>query len=177
MDNMGEDNIMVKKFFLCLFLTISLVACAPQNKIFVQESEDTYTAKEYCENVLRCLEEKDEQGLKNMFCEKITLNSSTLDDEIEKAMTFFDGNIESYQNPLYPSNKSIREGICTEYSVSPSIHKIQTDLGKEYDIKFYCNIIDTEHSDRVGISEIVISCNGTKEVKVGDFYIVNPEYR
>lgn len=171
--SVGEKNIMSKRIFaalICVMFAFMLCSCnyrrIPEHKPPV----------ECCNEILRCLEEKDNEGLKKLFCPKIISGSSALNDEIDNAMKFFNGKVLSHANPLFPSSEEIRDGEWVWYSYSPSIHKIKTDKNKIYDIKFYYIIACADEPERIGISKILITDENGEKCKIGDFYYVNPEY-
>lgn len=162
---------------LAFFTIIYFIGCAKVTPPIYEELQIYEEPQKYCEEILSCLEKKDEKSLKSMFCQTIIFNSSTLDDEIKNAINFFDGDIISYQNPLYPSTESFRDGKLVEYSVSPSIHDIKTSSNNIYNIKFYFKVVSIDNPDKLGISEILITDEDGNECQIGDFYIVNPEYK
>lgn len=153
---------------LSIFVSI-LCGCSQISK------EPAQKAKQSCDDVLRFLESKDTVNLKSLFCEKIQEDYVQLDDDIEKAMNFFQGEILSYDHPLYGESESIRDGEYYKYSVSPSIHEIKTDSNRKYHIIYYYNIINKDYPESIGISEIMITAENGETCKIGEYYIVNPD--
>lgn len=129
-------------------------------------------SKETMNQVLNYLNNDDAEGLKGMFCEKIKVRDS-LDDEINQAMEFFDGKIDSYDDLTTPNTEVIEKGRQVEVEISPSIN-VTTTTGQTYDIIIYMFLVNVEDEEKVGISEINIKCSDGKEITIGNYYIVNP---
>ncbi|WP_028511062.1 DUF5104 domain-containing protein [Ruminococcus sp. NK3A76] len=84
---------------LIIIMAAILTACS------VNTSEDSSkTAQEYAqekqEEILKCFEDGDKQGIKKMMCKYATDNDSELDKEIEEAFSFIDGKIKATQRPV-----------------------------------------------------------------------------
>ena len=95
-------------------------------------------------------------------------------------MVFFEGKTESYD-----TNRSISDsdgryyegGKIVEISTSGSIRDVITDQDKYYRIKFYNYLVLDEDPTREGLSEITIYSEEGYSRVIGDFYLVNPEYK
>ena len=175
---------MAKKLFVIMFLSIivlNLSSCVFIPLFDNSDEENVFTVKTQmkndCKEIIRCLEEKDSDTLKNMFCEKLLNNYENIDEDIEQAMVFFQGNITSYGNVLYGDSDSIRNGEYVLFTVSPHIKELKTDADKEYRIKYYQDLINVENPDRIGVSYIKITDETDNICEIGDFYLVNPEYK
>jgi hypothetical protein len=129
------------------------------------------------EEVLRCLDEDNAEELKSMFCPKILNEVTDLDDQIKNAMEFYDGKTISHGNILGTSGRSVRGGEIIISDANPYICDIITDANKKYNIKIDSYTIYAEDVSRVGISEILIRTSDGLECKIGDVYLVNPEYK
>ena len=149
---------------LILFLIISVSGCVPSGYV----SEDLESYKQARE-ILRCLDEEDVEGLKNLFCEKVA-STHDLDKEIAEAMEFYQGKHESYSNILEGGGSSIRDGEYLDYHLGYWITDIETDKKKVYDIDTHSYLIYKEDTDFVGITYItIIDREADKQVDIGEY--------
>ncbi len=160
----------MKKYILLLICVISLFCGCGMT---IKES-DRYI---YSTEILRCFDEKDTKGLKDMFCPKVLENIDNLDVQIENAMEFYEGKMISHGTITGGEGESVRDGIVTEKRISPRINDIETSAGEKYEILFYVWIICDEGEKRVGISEITITNETGEKCVIGDYYLVNPEMK
>lgn len=158
-----------------ILLFILLIIIAIQSGCSLVSNDSVMKARKSSNDVLAFLESKDTDKLRSLFCDKIHADYLELDEDIETAMMFFQGNILSHDNPLYNESESIRNGEYVKYSVSPSIHEIKTDAGKTYHIIYYYTVVNTDYPESVGISEIMIKDENGETCKIGDYHLVNPE--
>lgn len=161
-----------KKFFriilVCAVFSLTLGGC--------NTLSGNISPTDCCNEIIRCLEEKDKESLKNIFCSKTLSGYSDLNDEIDKAMNFFEGQAVSYDNFQYPSGSKKENGKWVEYDFSPYMNNIKTDKNKTYNIKFYLITVYEAEPERVGVSEISITDENGEKCLIGDYYYVNPEY-
>jgi len=123
-----------------------------------------------------CIKNKNTKELKEMFCEKLLSNYDDIDSDINNFLEFIDGNIVSYNGPEYAEEGAKDNGIWTKYWVEPYTRNIKTDHNKEYLMIYYHVIVYDEEPERVGISEIKIREENSKEIcKIGDVYLVDTE--
>ena len=94
---------MAKKIFIIMVLSIivlNLSSCIFIPLFDNSDEQNVFTVKAQmkndCKEIIRCLEEKDSDTLKSMFCEKLLDNYENIDEDIEQAMDFFQENITSY---------------------------------------------------------------------------------
>lgn len=174
---------MAKKIFIIMVLSIivlNLSSCIFIPSIDNSDEQNVFTVKAQmkndCKEIIRCLEEKDSDTLKSMFCKKLLNNYENIDEDIEQAMNFFQGNITSYGNVLYGDDDSFINGECVKFIASPSIDSITTDTGKEYTVIYNEHIIDAENPEKIGISYIEIIDENNDSCQIGDFYTVNPDH-
>lgn len=121
------------------------------------------------EELLQYLNDKDEKGLKSMFCNS-TKSSTNFDNQIEEVMDFFEGEITTEDPEIITSSGgSVRGGKTKKIHISPHITNVETDAGKSYDIKFYSYLVNTEYEDKVGISKLLIKSEDGKECVVGEY--------
>ncbi|MDD3137764.1 MAG: DUF5104 domain-containing protein [Lachnospiraceae bacterium] len=115
------------------------------------------------------LSDEDAESLKAMFCEK-TQSTDNFDEQIKTAMDFFDGEIISWnENIGGGEQKSTRKWKTVMHDISPYITDIKTDTGKTYEILFYDYLVNAEHEDFVGISELDITADDGSKCVVGEF--------
>lgn len=159
----------ILKCSLCLILSVLFFTSCNS----IQTNENSYDC---CVEIIRCLEENDVAGLKKLFCPKILSGYSGLDDEINEAMNFFEGQVISHDNFQHPCSSQKEKGKWVRYEYSPYMNNIKTDKNKTYNIKFYLITIWENDVDRVGISEINITDENGEKCFIGDYYYANPEY-
>ncbi|MDD3137762.1 MAG: DUF5104 domain-containing protein [Lachnospiraceae bacterium] len=116
------------------------------------------------------LSDGDAESFKAMFCEK-TQSTDNFDEQIQMAMDFFDGKIISWDDMILSGGEeeSTRKGKTVIRYISPQINDIKTDTGKTYEILFYGYLVNAEHEDYVGISELHITADDGSECVVGEF--------
>ena len=132
-------------------------------------------SKEHMKQVLDYLSNDDTEGLKDMFCEEIKSSDKIdLDEQLDEAMKFFDGKVESYDDFTRPNIEKVEGGGQKEVSIMPSA-TVKTDTGKSYKVRFNAYIVYKEDKEKVGISDIHITTSDEKGLTVGDYDIVNPE--
>jgi len=129
-------------------------------------------SKETIKQIVDHLSNDDTEGLKGMFCEKIKISDS-LDDELNQAMEFFEGKIDSYDDLTTPNREKIEDGRQVEVRISPSIN-VTTTTGQTYEIRLNSCLVNVEDEEKVGISEIHMKRSDGKEINIGNYYIVNP---
>lgn len=114
-------------------------------------------------DILYCFDNRDDEGLKRLFCEAISKDS--LNSQIETAFDIYDGKSVSYSSISTPSQKSIRNGETALLQINPLIRHIETDTGMEYAIKFYTYRINKKNPEKVGVYFISLyTYNDNKEM-------------
>jgi len=164
----------MKRYFLTLItiiLTIvMLIGCEKSDYI----NTKVYNNEKITE-ILRCLDEKDVEGLKKLFCNKIK-DTDIFNQQILDAFVFFRGKTVSFpRNSVTGAAKTIKDGKTIKFRISPYIPEIKTDEKHNYTIRYYCYIINKNDKDIEGISEITIISEDGNECSIGDYYLVNPE--
>ena len=154
-------------FFFVLLFILLIVSC---------DDNSNDVSKEKSNELLSYLENNNAEGIKSMFCE-IIRSTGQLDEQIEVALEFFEGEIISYDDLIRTTNRSqSRErGIITLLSIRPYIKNVETTTDKVYEIWFNADIINVDNESRVGISELRIKDANNNECVIGDFYLVYPE--
>ena len=124
--------------------------------------------KELCEDVLKYLENGDNEELKKMFCNK-TLANENIDEQIQEAIDFFKGKIISYDLNIGSCGESFKDGKREYLTLSPYIENIETDKNIKYKIRFYTYIVCAEDSDKVGLSKISVESDSGEECIIGEY--------
>jgi len=130
------------------------------------------------EKIFDYLNTNDFYGIRNMFCE-IVQSTEELDEQIQKVLEFFDGEIISYNKFSSTTNRSrsIRNGVVTELDIFTELREIKTNMGKTYEIWFSAYLINLGYASTIGLSELHIRDDTGEERKIGDYYLVNNEWR
>lgn len=115
--------------------------------------------------IIRCFKEKDTEGLKSMFCSKIS-NSHDLDSEISAAMDFMEGEIESYEISAGTGwSYDVDSGEWTRESIKPHIN-IETSVGKKYRVPYGYVLINRDNPDHEGMFFMKIIDTESEEERV-----------
>ena len=124
-------------------------------------------ANEQAEIILDCLKTGNSEKLEALFCKNVS-SSHDLKTEIAEAIEFIDGNIidDGSWFGLSSADKSVDNGKTTKLNIRPGMHKVKTDTGKEYNIRFVNYLIYEEDPDNVGITYITIR-KGNDSITVG----------
>ena len=113
-------------------------------------------ANEIGNKILKCLKEKDKQGLNDLFCEKIK-NTIYLNDEIDYIFNYIDIlgdiNIEDSIWNVPVSHGSFNEGQSIEYVSCKYDKRIFTN-DKEYELRFTAYKIFRKHKEFEGVLNI-----------------------
>lgn len=162
--------------FLIIFFIISISGCVfNSDERTISSIKDT--ARDVNERMLHAIEYKNADELKELFSEKLIEADKNLDEEIEAAFDFFQGNITSRRAVLFDEEGAKDDGVWTRYFVYGDNHNILTDDNKEYIIITSHVVIYDAEPDRVGLAKIIIKDPDGNRCKIGDFYLVNPELK
>lgn len=174
---MLKIKLLLKKRIVFILIVITTCAsCSLFGNTYISTSKEQ---RIIAEEILNYVSQDDTESLKNMFCKKVLDYHSSIDNDITEAMSFFDGSVTSYdkESRIYDSDEQVIEnGKQVKIATSATIKNIKTEKNHIYTIKFYNYLIFEQHPDRVGISEIIITDEKGSVCKIGDFYLVNPEY-
>ncbi len=158
-----------------LLFFLSLICCLMSSGCGTKIEDSDYYANGI--KIIEYLDTNNTQGLKDMFCPIIKDNIPELDEQIETAMEFYNGEMISYGSITGGEGETYDEGELVKKRISPRFHNVKTTTGDTYEILFYSWIANNSASNRMGISEIVITNENGEECVIGDYYLVNPEMK
>lgn len=157
-------------FTLCLALSISMVigltSCKSREEVLSKEqSYETKKMVTMRDNVVKCINSKDKNGLKKLFSKSAQGEIESLDNKIDELMNLFGDNKIIYVHSDTPGSS----GSLTIQPLSITgefLFKLSN--GKQYVgwISF-CDK-DDENKENVGLKTIEL-CNGSKEELPEDF--------
>ncbi|MBQ8412429.1 MAG: DUF5104 domain-containing protein [Lachnospiraceae bacterium] len=132
--------------------------------------------EEYCKGimteVIRCLDEEDSEGLKEMFSE-YSMELSDLDSQIEETMKIYDGVSENYEEFVYSlGSYNVEYGYYYSKDATIETRTLYTDTGREYYIEIGIRLVAGKPS-KEGIMYIRIEDLNDENVtmtKIGKFY-------
>lgn len=119
------------------------------------------------DEIIRCLNEDDTEGLKDVFCAE-TQTSKDLEDQIQDGMDFFDGKVESHFDAGVDGGHVVQDGETVEQDYSIRYDNLKLDNGKIYTIIAVGYFICEEDLDVVGVSEIDIYDKDGNVCKIGE---------
>ncbi|MDE7293505.1 MAG: DUF5104 domain-containing protein [Oscillospiraceae bacterium] len=105
--------------------------------------------------ILHCFNEKDSEGLKEMFCDLIK-NTHDLDSEIEEAFAVIDKPIISYRPFQIGGEEYRREGVITKSWISADIQNVKISEEERYDVVFSANLVTGKGDVFIGVDRIAI---------------------
>lgn len=169
---MDSMVIKMKNVKIILVLIASLVifttGCDSQDYDIKRETN------EQCSELLDCLSKNDPDGIKELFCTAVS-NSKNFDDDVLKAVAYFDGEVSSYDIKSIGSDEKSENGKVVTIHISPKLWDVETSTGKNYKISYYAYLVNSDNPEYIGISEILIKCSDGTEFKLGDYSISNPQ--
>ena len=104
----------MKKTIILLIISFILVLSGCNSKYVVTDNSRIQISEE----VLRCLDEEDTEGLKEMLCPKIT-QMYDIDEQIETAMNFYVGSNSSHGSITGGEGEGVDEGVKIYHRISP----------------------------------------------------------
>lgn len=125
-------------------------------------------AKQQAEEIVKYLNEDDEEGLKSIFCYSST-QSQTLDKQIQEGMDFLDGKIVSYDVSMVSNSSDSEGGEIVEADFGAVVENIITDSNKEYDIRFHTCTVCKKDLLKQGISVIIIENKNGDKCTIGEY--------
>lgn len=127
--------------------------------------------------IMRCIKEKDKEGMKLLFCEKVR-NTSGFDEQIDSIFDFIDsGDTWSYDiKTTAGGGQSVSGGEVTDWDVHPEIRDIQVayDRGnyfdhKYYSIDYYWHIVCEDDKSLEGIQYMRIELLNVETLEIGEY--------
>jgi len=145
----------MKRLGFILLAGLVLMGCN-----YIYRNKDYQTPEEYAteqsEYIMKCVVNKDKEGLKSVFSKHIA-ETHDLDNEIDEFFGFIDGEIISYDEPVgRESGASMENGEYIERRLNGWTKNIMTGTGKKYHISFMIYQIYKEDEDKVGVKRITI---------------------
>lgn len=141
-------------FFLLLVLFV-ISACDSIGKFFGKENTEykspDHLAIEHQSKIMDCFINKDPKPIKNLLSEYIIKKYPDIDEQIDKAFNFLDGEIVSYDEP-FPSACGARE----QKAYGSRTRHIITDKSTEYKIAFKGWYSYDKEPEKIGITSIGI---------------------
>lgn len=159
----------MKKAF-CILLSALLLSLYGCTSNFVNVDE---IAKEQSVELVNLLSENDTDGIREMFCTAVS-DSDRFNNDLLEAVEFFEGEVLSYDIKAIGSDEKSERGKLVIAHISPKIWDIKTNAEKRYRLSFYAYIINSDHPEYAGISEILIESDDGKSFKLGDYSLANP---
>lgn len=155
------------KKVITIFISIILVLVTGCNRINYINS--TQKGIEQSEEILRCFDENDIEGLKSLFCEEIN-DTHNLEQEITEAMEFYKGTSNSYDKVLIDGGEAVVDGIITDKHIGYSIDNIETNENMVYRIVTHSYLVYECDINYVGITYLkVIDNNSDVKVQIGEY--------
>lgn len=114
-------------------------------------STDGQTANKRFEQVLKAIQEKDKQALKDMFCKQALTNDKNIDESITNLFDFFQGKEALYDDrggPTVYANQNTGGRVNRKKEVQ-SVYDVKTTEQK-YHFLVQEFTVDTENPDRTG---------------------------
>ena len=147
-----------------MFFTLALFqGCGSSNEYITPDK----IAKNQSETIIRCVKDKDIEGLKEILCERLK-EKDDIDTQIQELFDFVDGDIISYDNP----RGGVRGGETTPEETilkrtGGEIRNIVTDTERHYLIDFEAYVINKGNEDYIGVSSISISDEDAYDQETG----------
>ena len=121
------------------------------------------------DEIIRCFDEKDAEGLKALFCQN-SIDYYDIDSEIQNAFNLYEGQSVSHTLNFYGWSSGMQEGIWYDKHYTPEIRNIKTNCGKEYTIGFCVYEVYEKDEGKVGICVIALrDDNGNQLAAIGGF--------
>lgn len=152
---------------LCLILILNISGCGcvvPFLKSDPNYKTPDQQTKEYSDNLMKILTEKNEVAFKELLCQDIIDTHENIDDEIKELFNFIEGDILSYDPPRSGamSETTTPEEGAIERVAKCNLVNIHTSEGKTYYIRYYYGMIYKDHPEFLGIVCINIHIDGAE---------------
>jgi len=133
--------------------------------------------KEQSSEIMRCIKEKDKEGMKLLFCEQVR-NKSGFDEQIDSIFEFIDaGDTWSYHIDTSASGgQTVSDGKVTHWDTHPEISDIRVgyDRGDHFDhkyfmIDYYWHIVCEDDKTLEGIQYMNIELLNVETLEIGEY--------
>ena len=163
-----------KKYAIVIIAVFAIImsACSKSAE-YNQDNNADWDEQEYnvktLNEILRCLDEKDEQALINMMSKNIR-KEFNVSAQIEQAFSVY-GKTEDYGefNDHGIMSSDVRYGKYTRKVIGAEMKGVKTDSGRIFDIMFGRCVIDKENPGDVGVYKIYL-----KDREYGHLAIIGP---
>ncbi len=163
-----------KKYAIVIIAVFAIImsACSKSAE-YNQDKNADWDEQEYnvktLNEIIRCLDEKDEQALINMMSKNIR-KEFNVSAQIEQAFSVY-GKTEDYGefNDHGIMSSDVRHGKYTRKVIGAEMKGVKTDSGRIFDIMFGRCVIDKENPDDVGVYKIYL-----KDREYGHLAIIGP---
>ena len=163
-----------KKYAIVIIAVLAIImsACSKSAE-YNQDKNADWDEQEYnvktLNEIIRCLDEKDEQALINMMSKNIR-KEFNVSAQIEQAFSVY-GKTEDYGefNDHGIMLSDVRHGRYTRKVIGAEMKGVKTDSGRIFDIMFGRCVIDKENPGDVGVYKIYL-----KDREYGHLAIIGP---
>jgi len=163
----GVSVIRIKQIMFILFIITGvflLTSCSLKN-IYSERAE----ANKILIEILNALENEDEVAMKSLLAPDMLKKNRNIEDEIQKAFNYFNGNIISYKDVGTPASSiSVRDGKTVYLGIGNARSgSVITDCN-EYIISFSAILINENNPKQEGVWRIWIGKNSDDYMILGD---------
>ena len=163
-----------KKYAIVIIAVLAIImsACSKSAE-YNQDKNADWDEQEYnvktLNEIIRCLDEKDEQALINIMSKNIR-KEFNVSAQIEQAFSVY-GKTEDYGefNDHGIMSSDVRHGKYTRKVIGAEMKGVKTDSGRIFDIMFGRCVIDKENPGDVGVYKIYL-----KDREYGHLAIIGP---
>jgi Domain of unknown function (DUF5104) len=149
--------------FLMILLALLVPACKPG---YINQSTESH---DQAVEILRCLDEEDAEGLKNMFCERIA-TTHDLEEEINSAFEFYQGKSTTFPDLSVGGGYWTVDGEYVDNHLEYSMRDIITGEDEQYDIYTHSYLIYKDDPTCVGITYLkIINTETDERIIIGEY--------
>ncbi len=140
-------------FILCISMLVTFSGCGRLKEGIKEYIEDKQYVYDLTDEIIRCFNERDVEGLKELFCQNAKDGRKDLDTQIENMFAYYEGVCTSdyYVNTHGGWAGSIEDGEYVDKHNVIDIQDIVTSEGKEYIIGFSLYVLYDSDPGRIGI--------------------------
>lgn len=111
-------------------------------------------ADEYMERIVQCLDNNDEDGIRQLFSSDTQSSNPDLDKEISELLDFYEGSYKEHKLITSISGgESVRKGKLAEQHIGNAKYELTTDR-QTYTLSFAAITVDVESPQLVGLNRI-----------------------